>query len=259
MPGRPEGKLVMVTGGTSGIGRASAELFNAEDARVVVADITECLGEGAVAFNVGVSDSEQVAALPRTAVAEFGGLDVLPNNPGIDGRNAPLEDTPDWDINRLPRQLDHAVRATADYLDAVVAHLEDSSLATDASIESARRTAETCLTTVTETVRRANREPRRSQTRTAARTIDALRTLNTQCAALTTLPPTRTTHIPQLRDYRRRAVTAIHTTATQANAAVAEIAALETIIDRMHQYLYAMHAQRLHELRAQPDSETNLL
>jgi NAD(P)-dependent dehydrogenase (short-subunit alcohol dehydrogenase family) len=70
MAGRLDGKVAIVTGAASGIGRACAELFHAQGARVVIADITgaeaelaQNLGEGAVAFNLDVSDTDQVAAL----------------------------------------------------------------------------------------------------------------------------------------------------------------------------------------------------
>jgi NAD(P)-dependent dehydrogenase (short-subunit alcohol dehydrogenase family) len=106
--GRLEGKVAVVTGGASGIGRATVELFHAEGASVVVADVSgretevaDRLGERALAVNVDVSDSSSVAALIDTTVTRFGALDVLHNNAGIEGTIAPLEDTDEAAFDRV--------------------------------------------------------------------------------------------------------------------------------------------------------------
>jgi len=85
------GRVAIVTGGASGIGRATAELFAQEGAKVVVADITveegEALAAGlgaAVAFKrTDVSNADEVQALVDFAVDKFGGLHVMFNNAGI--------------------------------------------------------------------------------------------------------------------------------------------------------------------------------
>jgi NAD(P)-dependent dehydrogenase (short-subunit alcohol dehydrogenase family) len=85
------GKVAIVTGGASGIGRATAELFVSEGARVVIADVDVEVGEAvaaglgdAVAFRrTDVSDTDQVQALVDFAVDRFGGLHVMVNNAGI--------------------------------------------------------------------------------------------------------------------------------------------------------------------------------
>ncbi|HLX19444.1 MAG TPA: SDR family oxidoreductase [Gaiellaceae bacterium] len=76
---RLAGKVCIVTGAASGIGRASAELFAAEGATVVAADL-----EG-TPYRVDVGDEEETRALAAGVVAEHGRIDVLLNNAGIAG------------------------------------------------------------------------------------------------------------------------------------------------------------------------------
>jgi NAD(P)-dependent dehydrogenase (short-subunit alcohol dehydrogenase family) len=80
---RLAGKVCIVTGAGSGIGRASALLFAAEGATVVAADIDPSL-EG-VTHRVDVADEEETEALAEAVVAEHGRIDVLFNNAGIAG------------------------------------------------------------------------------------------------------------------------------------------------------------------------------
>ena len=82
---RLEGKVCIVTGAASGIGRASAELFAAEGATVVAADL-----EG-TPYRVDVADEEETAALAARVVEEHGRIDVLFNNAGIAGIGDVLE------------------------------------------------------------------------------------------------------------------------------------------------------------------------
>lgn len=85
------GKVAVVTGGASGIGRATVERFVAEGARVVIADIdrdaggalAESLGDAAAFRQTDVTDADQVQALVDAAVEHFGGLDVMANNAGV--------------------------------------------------------------------------------------------------------------------------------------------------------------------------------
>jgi NAD(P)-dependent dehydrogenase (short-subunit alcohol dehydrogenase family) len=92
--GRLDEKVALITGAASGIGRVAAELFAAEGARVVVADVVE--GDGRVAVEAiqdaggqaafvqaDVSDATHAEAMVRFAVDTFGGLHVLYNNAGI--------------------------------------------------------------------------------------------------------------------------------------------------------------------------------
>ena len=96
MTGLVEGKVAMVTGSGSGIGRASAIRFAAEGARVVVSDISvdggnetvdlikEAGGE-ATFFKCDVSKAAEVEALVKGAVDIYGRLDCAYNNAGIEG------------------------------------------------------------------------------------------------------------------------------------------------------------------------------
>jgi NAD(P)-dependent dehydrogenase (short-subunit alcohol dehydrogenase family) len=91
---RLDGKVAVITGAGSGIGRVAASLFAAEGARVVVADVVADqaaaavaeiveAGGSALAVTVDVSDEAQVSAMVAAAVRTYGGLDELFNNAGI--------------------------------------------------------------------------------------------------------------------------------------------------------------------------------
>ena len=104
MSGRLAGKVSLITGAGSGIGRASAIMFAAEGARVAVADIDaaaalettrriEAEGGEAADFRVDVTDPGDTERLARTVVERFGAIDVLFNNAGIAGVGV-LHETP---------------------------------------------------------------------------------------------------------------------------------------------------------------------
>jgi NAD(P)-dependent dehydrogenase (short-subunit alcohol dehydrogenase family) len=103
------GKVAIVTGGASGIGRGMVERFVAEGARVVIADVAEDLGAelaaalGSDAFfrRTDVSDPEQVGTLVAAAVEKFGGLDVMVNNAGVSGPLRRLLDEDFEDFQRI--------------------------------------------------------------------------------------------------------------------------------------------------------------
>jgi len=82
MPGRLQGKVCVITGTASGIGAASARLFEQEGARVVGIDRAEG-AEGDLTIQADVADEEQVAAVFRRIDEEIGQIDVLMNNAGI--------------------------------------------------------------------------------------------------------------------------------------------------------------------------------
>jgi NAD(P)-dependent dehydrogenase (short-subunit alcohol dehydrogenase family) len=87
---RLAGKVAVITGGGSGIGRASAKLFAAEGAKVVVAEIDAALGEASAReagpaarfVRTDVTDDDSVKEMVRQAQAAFGRIDVLLNCAG---------------------------------------------------------------------------------------------------------------------------------------------------------------------------------
>jgi NAD(P)-dependent dehydrogenase (short-subunit alcohol dehydrogenase family) len=82
MAGRLEDKVCVITGTASGIGAESARLFAAEGAKVVGIDLsTEA--EGALTIEADVSEEGQVVEAFRRVADEFGRIDVLMNNAGI--------------------------------------------------------------------------------------------------------------------------------------------------------------------------------
>ncbi|UNO39762.1 glucose 1-dehydrogenase [Streptomyces sp. MST-110588] len=98
------GKVALVTGGGSGIGRASALAFARRGATVMVAGtgpdgleetvkLIEAEGGRAGAVIADVSDPDSTAAMVAATVDRFGGLHVAHNNAGIFGKPAPLADT----------------------------------------------------------------------------------------------------------------------------------------------------------------------
>jgi 3-oxoacyl-[acyl-carrier protein] reductase len=99
------GKVVLVTGAGSGMGRATAHVFAAEGAKVAATDIggtaqrtaEEIAAEGgeAFGFDLDVSDGEAIKAGVARVVERFGGLDILINNAGISAFK-PIED-PDYE------------------------------------------------------------------------------------------------------------------------------------------------------------------
>ena len=89
MPGRLEGKVAVITGAASGIGRETAKRFAEEGAKVCVADLAdepgkEIAGEiDGLYIHANVTDPDDVQRMYREAAEAYGGVDVLFNNAGI--------------------------------------------------------------------------------------------------------------------------------------------------------------------------------
>ncbi len=106
--GKLQNKVSLITGAGSGIGAATAKLFAAEGATVIVADIDEGngrriaeeIGSSCVFHNADVSEPGEVESMVRFAVERFGQLDILYNNVATAGAVAPVGEMPVEGWNR---------------------------------------------------------------------------------------------------------------------------------------------------------------
>jgi NAD(P)-dependent dehydrogenase (short-subunit alcohol dehydrogenase family) len=115
---RLDGKVAVITGAASGIGREAALLFASEGAEVCVADVDADAGErtasdcGGFFHLVDVTDPESVRGLYRAAAERYGGVDVLYNNAGI----MPADDASVLDTELDAWERVQRVNATGVYL-----------------------------------------------------------------------------------------------------------------------------------------------
>ena len=100
--GRLDGKVAVITGGASGIGKASVRLFVEEGARVIFGDIQDDLGQSladdlgpnAIYLHTNVRNESEIKALIDLALDKFGRLDVMFNNAGFGGAYGPIDEIP---------------------------------------------------------------------------------------------------------------------------------------------------------------------
>ena len=90
------GRVVLITGAASGIGKAIAELFSERGAQLALIDksphiesVASALGRGARSWEVDIVEDAQVAGIVGEIVATLGRIDVLINNAGIAGSGRP--------------------------------------------------------------------------------------------------------------------------------------------------------------------------
>jgi 2-dehydro-3-deoxy-L-rhamnonate dehydrogenase (NAD+) len=98
---RFEGRVALVTGGSSGIGAAVAERLRDEGARVASLDLTETAPEGVLALTGDVRSSAEIEAAFDRAEAELGPLDVLVCSAGITGDSLRTVDVGDEEWRRV--------------------------------------------------------------------------------------------------------------------------------------------------------------
>lgn len=113
----------LVTGGASGIGRATAQLLQARGARVAVLDLEPSgAPDGTLGIQCDVSDDDEVRAAVAATVEQFGGLDVVVNNAGVGAQGDVTANTDDeWH-----RVLDVNVLGIVRVTRAALPHLRNS-------------------------------------------------------------------------------------------------------------------------------------
>lgn len=141
MAGRVEGKIALMTGGASGLAKASAELFVAEGGQVMVADIDEAggravsdsLGDAAEFVRLDVTQEDDWVAAYAAIKDHFGGVHVVLNSAGIGWTEPVTEiDLEDWrrvhaiDLDGVFLGCKHGVGAIADTLQAGVGSAKGS-------------------------------------------------------------------------------------------------------------------------------------
>ena len=127
------GKVVIVTGAASGMGRATAHLFADEGAKLAATDITpidpviaEIIGAGGTArgWQLDVARKDDIDRVVAEIAAHFGGIDILINNAGISLHGA--IDTEDFE-SRWARSLDVLLTAQVRMVRAALPHLRKAS------------------------------------------------------------------------------------------------------------------------------------
>ncbi|WP_436347248.1 SDR family NAD(P)-dependent oxidoreductase [Natronorubrum sp. FCH18a] len=129
---RLEGKTAFITGAGSGLGREAAQLFAAEGATVVAADVDlegveetvdriEEAGQTGTALELDVTDADAVHAAVDETVAEYG-LDIMVNNAGVSHQRANVEDIGEDERDRI---IDVNVKGVWNGCHAVIPHFKE--------------------------------------------------------------------------------------------------------------------------------------
>lgn len=146
MAGRLDGKITIVTGGNTGIGRRTVERFVEEGAVVVLAArradegeaVAKACGERASFRQVDVTDESQVKALIDSTVDRYGRLDCLFNNAGGPAPVCRIQDVPLDDLNRAMAVLYNGVVAGMKHAAPVMRAQKSGSIINNGSVAASR-------------------------------------------------------------------------------------------------------------------------
>ena len=144
--GRLSGKVAVITGGASGIGRGTVELFIKEGASVVVADLqddkgarlTEDLGREVSYVRTDVSNEENIKAMIAHALDKFGRLDCLFNNAGIPGLGGPIANIPTEEFDTVIAVLLRSVFLGIKHAAPIMCQQKSGSIISTASVAGIR-------------------------------------------------------------------------------------------------------------------------
>ncbi|HYM32528.1 MAG TPA: glucose 1-dehydrogenase [Candidatus Cybelea sp.] len=142
MSGRLSGKVAIVTGGASGIGRGTVERFAEEGASVVVADLqddkgerlAEELGPRCAYLRTDVGEERDIEALVAFAVKKFGKLDCMFNNAGFAGVSGGIAETPAEGFDSTMRVLFRGVYLGIKHAARVMVKQKSGSIISTASV-----------------------------------------------------------------------------------------------------------------------------
>ncbi len=137
-----DGRVAVVTGGSSGIGEGTVRLFVEEGARVVVADVlddrghalAEELGTAVNYVHADVSQEDDVRGAVAQAISRFGKLDCMYNNAGFGGVAGPIDETPMDGYDATMAVLLRGVFAGIKHAAAVMKQQRSGSIISTASV-----------------------------------------------------------------------------------------------------------------------------